>query len=58
VAIERVELGPASAWRMARRVGASPRRNVLAVGQGGATFLSHVISIAAEVAHGLSDRAA
>ncbi len=39
-------------------VAASPRRNVLAVGQRGATFLSHVTSIAAEVAHGLSDRTA
>jgi hypothetical protein len=40
------------------RTAASLRRNVLAVGQRGATFLSHVMSIAAEVAHGLSDRAA
>src|SRR6266536_5908430 len=39
-------------------VAASPRRNVLAVGQRGATFLSHVTGIAAEVAHGLSDRSA
>jgi hypothetical protein len=39
-------------------IAALPRRNVLAVGQRSATFLSHVTSIAAEVAHDLSDRAA
>jgi hypothetical protein len=35
-----------------------PRRNVLAVGPRSATFSRHVTSIAAEIAHGLSDRAA
>ena len=33
-------------------------RNVLAVGQRGATFPSHVMRIVVEVAHGVSYRAA